>query len=109
MSASNWRSSTFRAKKPTVSRFREYIFTPSRLMAFHVGLNAKIPLNEPGRIVLPPVWEPSAIGAWKSATAAADPDDDPPGVRVASCGFRVFGPVAVDANSVVVVFPVMMY
>ena len=40
------------------------------------------------------------------ATAAADPLDEPPGVRVVSNGFRV-GPERPIANSVVTVFPTM--
>src|SRR5438045_9532592 len=55
-------------------------------------------------MVEPPVCVVSATGTWKSATAAADPDDDPPGVRVGSCGLRV-GPGSVKAYSVVTVLP----
>lgn len=79
-------------------------------MAFQVGFMAYMPLNEPGRIVLPPVCVPSAMGTWKSPTAAPEPDDEPPSVRDGSCGFDVFGPLyegptVVAANSVVVVLP----
>jgi hypothetical protein len=45
------------------------------------------------------------MGAWKSPTAAPEPDEEPPGVRLESCGLRVFGPTVVAANSVVVVLP----
>ena len=55
-------------------------------------------------MVEPPVCVVSATGTWKSATAAADPDDDPPGVRAGSCGLRV-GPGSVKAYSVVTVLP----
>ncbi len=48
-----------------------------------------------------------ASGTWKSATAAAEPDDDPPGVRSGSTGLRVF-PGPKKANSVVTVLPRMM-
>jgi hypothetical protein len=54
---------------------------------------------------LPIVCVPREIGHWKSATAAPDPEDEPPGVRAGSWGFLVFVPVVTDANSVVVVFP----
>ena len=37
-------------------------------------------------------------------TAAADPDDEPPGVRERSCGLRV-GPATMSANSVVTALP----
>lgn len=46
----------------------------------------------------------SAKGTMKSATAAADPLDDPPGVRVGSCGFAV-GAELTPANSHVTVLP----
>ena len=38
----------------------------------------------------PAVCEPSAAGTIPSATAAAEPLDDPPGVRDGSWGLRVF-------------------
>lgn len=60
-----------------------------------------IPLKLPGRIVDPPVCVPMAMAAWKSATAAPEPEEDPPGVRDGSCGLQVTGPSTVDANSVV--------
>ena len=55
-------------------------------------------------MVEPVVWVPIAIGTMKSATAAAEPLDEPPGVRVRSCGLRV-GPGCRLANSVVTVLP----
>ena len=39
----------------------------------------------------PPVWLPSAIGSMPAATAAAEPDDDPPGVCAGLRGLRVRG------------------
>lgn len=53
----------------------------------------------------PPVCVPSARGTCKSPTAAPEPEDEPPGVRLGSCGLRVGGPGVLDANSVVVVLP----
>ncbi len=35
-------------------------------------------------------WVPMARGAMNAATAAAEPLEEPPGVREGSCGFRVF-------------------
>jgi hypothetical protein len=61
------------------------------------------------RIEPPPSLAP-ATGTTPAATAAADPPDDPPGVRVGSHGLRV-GPVssgsviAFAPNSGVVVLP----
>lgn len=92
-------------------------------MAPNVGLNPKIPLNDAGRMMLrrlcryltaqkmeryyylPIVCVPRAIGTWKSPTAAPDPEEEPPGVRAELCGFLVFVPTVIEANSVVVVFP----
>ena len=54
-----------------------------------VGLNAKVPQKLPGRIIEPAVWVPSAMSACPSATAAADPLDDPPGVCPALRGLTV--------------------
>nr|WP_255371688.1 hypothetical protein [Cellulosimicrobium sp. CUA-896] len=56
-------------------------------------------------MVEPPVWVPSASAHCRSATAAPEPLDDPPGVRDGSCGLRVGPPTLVAANSVVVVLP----
>ncbi len=50
------------------------------------------------------VWVPIASGTMKSATAAAEPLEDPAGVRVRSCVLRV-GPGCRLANSVVTVLP----
>ena len=47
---------------------------------------------------------PNATGTMPDATAAAEPLDDPPGVRVESRGWAV-GPERPAANSVVTVFP----
>jgi hypothetical protein len=53
----------------------------------------------------PMVCEPTAIGIWKSATAAAEPAEEPPGVREVLWAFLVAGPTNEEANSVVVVLP----
>ncbi len=63
-----------------------------------------MPQKAAGRIVEPPVWVPKASGAMKSATAAADPLDEPPGVCAGLWGLRV-GPGTRQANSVVAVLP----
>ena len=49
---------------------------------------------------------PKASGTWPSATAAAEPEDEPPGVWAALCGL-VVGPGWRLANSVVTVLPRM--
>jgi hypothetical protein len=62
-------------------------------------------VNDAGLMILPPVCVPSARGTWKAATAAAEPEEEPPGVWRALCGFVVLGPRVEMANSVVVVLP----
>nr|WP_255272009.1 hypothetical protein [Actinomadura madurae] len=47
---------------------------------------------------------PTATSAMPHATAAAEPLEEPPGVRVSRHGF-VVGPGVMSANSVVTVFP----
>src|SRR5919108_5004337 len=71
-----------------------------------VGLIANPPKKAAGRITEPLVWLPSASGTICAATAAADPDDEPPGVRARSCGLRV-APGWKYANSVVTVLPMI--
>ena len=47
------------------------------------------PQNEAGRTIDAAVCVPRAAGTMPSATAAAEPLEDPPGVRFASRGLRV--------------------
>ena len=54
----------------------------------------------------PAVWLPSAAGTMWSATAAAEPADEPPGVCARLCGLRVLPGVS-SASSVVTVLPRM--
>ena len=56
-----------------------------------VGLQPATPQNDAGRVIEPPVWVPIAPRAIPQATAAADPLDDPPGVRSSAQGLRVGG------------------
>ena len=57
--------------------------------------------------MLPPAYVPTPSGTWKSAATAAEPADEPPGVRFRSWEFVVFGPEFVTVNSVVVDLPKM--
>ena len=63
-----------------------------------------MPQKDAGRITEPPVCVPNAAGIMPAAIAAAEPDDDPPGVCAGSCGLTVFVGFR-KANSVVVVLP----
>ena len=80
-------------------------FTPSRGMLFQDAFIAKTPVYDAGRITLPPVCVPRLSGTWQSATAAAEPAEEPPGVRFGSWGLVVLGPALSTVNSVVVVLP----
>ena len=91
-----------------VSRLTENSFAPSGLSVAQVGLKARTPQNDPGRIIDPPVWVPSAAGTIRSATAAAEPLDDPPGVRPRSWGLRVIAIRPWAANSIVSALPRMI-
>ena len=48
-----------------------------------------MPQRAAGWRIDPPVSLPSAKGAWKAATAAAEPPLEPPGTRSVSQGLRV--------------------
>ncbi len=64
--------------------------TPSSETAPKAGFQPITPQNEAGRTTEPAVCEPSAKGTIPSATAAAEPLEEPPGVREGSRGLRVF-------------------
>ena len=82
-------SSRVRANTPTWSSARESLRMPCRGINPYVGLNPNTPQNAAGRMTEPLVWLPTASGTMPAATAAAEPDDDPPGVCSALCGLRV--------------------
>ena len=54
-----------------------------------VALRPTTPQNALGRRIDPTVWVPIAAGTWRAATAAADPDDEPPGAWSNAHGLRV--------------------
>src|SRR5580765_8026667 len=69
-----------------------------------VGLKPKAPQYAAGRSTEPWVCVPSATGSMPAPTAAAEPLDEPPGVRAMSCGLRVTL-VEPHAKAVVTVLP----
>ena len=75
-----------------------------RGMAPKLGLNPTTPLKAAGRITEPSVCVPSASGTIPAATAAAEPDEEPPGVCAGFHGLTV-GPGWRHANSVETVLP----
>src|SRR6185312_3833641 len=82
-------SSTPAAYTPTVSSDQEKVLTPTVGSSRYDGFIAATPQNEAGRITEPPVCVPSASGIMPAATAAAEPDDEPPGVWPWLCGLSV--------------------
>jgi len=52
-------------------------------------LRPQVPHSDAGTRIEPLVSEPSASGTWRAATAAPQPPEEPPAMRVASCGLRV--------------------
>src|SRR5216683_1968123 len=93
-------SGTLRASAPRVSSVSEIIFAPTRLIVPYVGLYPTTPQYAAGRMIEPAVCVPNASGTIQSATAAAEPDDEPPGVCIGFRGLHV-GPGWKVANSVV--------
>src|SRR4051794_25937192 len=78
----------------------------------YVPFIPKSPEYDAGMRIDPPPSDPDAIGRMAAATAAADPPDEPPGVRSRFHGLRVVPKriVRVDAsapNSGEAVFPTM--
>ena len=61
---------------------------PPRGIAPKLGLKPTTPQKAAGRITEPAVCVPTASGAWPAATAAAEPADEPPGVRPGAAGLR---------------------
>jgi hypothetical protein len=96
-------------KYPGVSRLLAIDITPYLLFRPYEGLNPTIPHILAGWRILHPVSVPSAAGTIPAATATADPDEDPPGIRDISHGFLdghvlLFSPLPHIAYSSIFVF-----
>ncbi len=77
---------------PTASRLGASGRIPSTGSRDHdAGFQLATPQNDAGLVREPAVCDPIAARHIPVATAAADPLDDPPGVRSGSHGFRVGG------------------
>src|SRR5688572_4384305 len=81
-------SSADTARGPPVSNDAVIGIAPRRLTAPCVGLSPVVPHAAAGMRIDPPVSEPIAIRTVRDATAAPEPPDDPPGIRLVSHGFR---------------------
>src|SRR5712691_6051632 len=96
-------SAAVRASGPTVSRVNDSGMALARLTRPEVGLRPVMPQKCAGRRIEPPVSEPSAAGMSRAATAAPEPEEEPPVFRVTSHGLCAgprwaLGPVAHDAQ-----------
>src|SRR5687768_12289783 len=81
-------SRTVRAIGPGVSWVCEIGITPARLTSPTVGLIPPMPFMEDGQTIDPSVSVPIATVARLAATATADPELDPQGLRSSTYGFR---------------------
>ncbi len=103
-------SSTVRASGPTVSKDGHSGTTPSSDSSPGVVFSPTRLFQADGVRTDPPVSDPMASGAIRCATAAADPDDDPPDTAPGSLtqgGDAVtgFAPRPENASSVMCVLP----
>src|SRR5438067_10837791 len=83
------RSATVAAMGPGVSRLGASGRRPSIGMLPVVTFRPKVPQNDDGIRMDPPVSEPVANGTIPAATAAAEPPLDPPVILAASQGLHV--------------------
>ncbi|MCY1450819.1 hypothetical protein D9M71_676550 [compost metagenome] len=100
------------ANGPTQSRLVMAGMTPARLTRPKVGFRPITPQQAAGMRTEPPVSVPRAKSARPAATAAAEPLDEPPGMRPGYSGllavpFQLFRPVVPKASSCRLVLPVM--
>ena len=76
------------ASEPMVSSEMLSGTTPVVSIRLRVGLKPTTPQRPAGMRIDPPVSLPTAQSQTPAATAAAEPPDDPPAIRVGSRGFR---------------------
>src|SRR5690349_19803363 len=103
-------SSALRASGPTVSSANESGIASARLTRPLVGLKPDTPQKCAGRRIEPPVAEPSAAGTSRAATAAPEPEDEPPVTRSVLHGLQTLPvctlwPVGPNANSTMLSAP----
>src|SRR5687767_13178213 len=85
-------SRTVRAMGPAVSCERASGMMPARLTSPTVGLMPTIPLTDDGRTIELLVSVPTATAHRLAATATAEPELEPDGLRSRAYGFRVNPP-----------------
>src|ERR1017187_3079020 len=82
-------SAAVAVKRPTVSSEGAKGSAPSKGSRPKLGLKPQMPQTEAGRRTEPRVWVPRAKGTMPAATAAAEPEELPPGVWPGKRGLRV--------------------
>src|SRR5579883_2453958 len=80
-------SSAVCAKGPTLSSVKESGIALARLTRLFVGFSPVMPQKWAGSLIEPPVSEPSAAGVSLAATAAPEPEEEPPVTRSGAQGF----------------------
>jgi hypothetical protein len=85
-------SATQQVIGPAVSWTADIGTMPARLIRPTVGFRPTTPHTPAGDTMLPSVSVPTAAGARPAATAAADPELEPDGLRPLPCGFTVWPP-----------------
>src|SRR6266852_49160 len=84
--SSSAQSSAVRASAPTVSSDCDSGIAPARLIRPTVVFNPVTPQKWAGIRIEPPVSDPNAANVRRAATAAPDPDDEPPVTRSTAQG-----------------------
>src|SRR5688572_29573563 len=82
-------SAAVRARGPILSRLHDSGMTPCRLTSPREGRRPVMPQNEAGITTESVVSLPRAKGTLPAATAAPEPDEDPPDQNARSHGFAV--------------------
>ena len=86
------------ANQPNVSKLGASFMVPSSEMRPCVVRSPISPQKLAGARIEPPVSEPVAMSASLPATAAADPDDEPPVTRSGAAGFTGNGEMRILAE-----------
>ena len=97
-------SAAVAVKSPTVSSDGANGITPSNGSSPKLGLKPQMPQKEAGRSTEPSVCVPRANGTMPAATAAAEPEELPPGVCPGNRGLHVAAG-SKEAKAVVRVLP----
>ena len=101
-SSINALSATVRARPPSTASPSQPWVLGSRDTRPRVGFIPTSPQLAAGMRIEPPPSEPVAAGTRPAATAAPDPPDEPPGVRVGSQGLRVMPLASVAVHGKIV-------